>query len=72
MAKQKPYFESHEEIARYLGLSLPDFLEMVKVGKWGCNPKPIDPRMVYFREDVDKWMAQGRPVQNHRLTATGA
>ena len=64
MNTEKEFFGEDElnELAVYIGMSLPEFLEFRKKGKFGVQPRPLNPTPVYFRAHVDRWLAGGRPV----------
>ena len=61
MKQNLPYFESDAEVAEYLGMSIQEFLTARNTGKLGVTPRPKDPEKVYWRCDVDKWRANGKP-----------
>ena len=62
MAKNEMYLESQAEVAEYLGLGIVAFLTMQKTGKFGVSQRPKDPTMVWWKCDIDQWLAAGRPV----------
>lgn len=61
MKKERLFFESDAEVAEYLGLGVSEFLKLRAVGKFAVTPRPRDAEPVYWKEDIDKWIAGGRP-----------
>lgn len=59
----KEYFETEEEVAKFLNMSLEEFLRLRIRGKIGFLPRPKDPQQVYFKSDIEKWIADGKPVE---------
>lgn len=64
MAKNPPYFQSDAAVAEYLGLGVCEFLQLRNAGKFGVMPRPRDAEPVYWKSDIDKWLASGRPPEN--------
>jgi len=48
-------------IAEYLGMPLDEFLRWRQDGRFPVLPKPKDPTQVYYRADLEKWRAAGKP-----------
>jgi len=67
MAKvENQFFESDAEIAEFLGMGISEFLNLRSRGKFGVMPRPRDARRVYWRDDVVRWVNEGRPVMAGR------
>ena len=62
--KEKPFLETHEDVARYVGMSLDEFLRARSSGRFPVLARPKDPTPVYWRADLDKWLADGKPKGN--------
>jgi len=62
--KDRPFFESQAEVAEYLGMSIVQFLTLAKAGKFGVSQRPKDATPVWWKCDIDKWLAGGRPVRS--------
>ncbi len=57
-----PYFQSDAAVAAYLDMTLSEFLDLRNKGQFAPTPKPRDPTLVYYKEDVDWWLSNSRPV----------
>jgi hypothetical protein len=70
---EKEYFRENEldKVAAYIGMSLPTFLEARNKGKIGFRPRPKDATPVYFRCDIDRWVAGGKPPQTNSPDPAG-
>jgi hypothetical protein len=67
--KDLPYFRDDAEVAAYLNMDLQSFLRFRNQGRFGVVARPIDPRLRYFRDDVARFIALGRPVSDQRRTS---
>jgi len=55
------YFETLEEVAAFLGMPLDELLRDRNSGKFPVQARPKDPTPVFFKADLEKWNAAGRP-----------
>lgn len=61
---KKEYFTEDEldKLADYIGMDLSTFLQKRKEGKIGFRARPLNPTPVFHRADIDRWLANNRPV----------
>lgn len=68
---QPQQFFDKEGAAEFLGMSLPEFLLGVSKGEIPVKARPKNPTPVYYRCDLEKWDAAGRPFGGPRNEPRG-
>jgi len=61
MAETEMYFESLDEIAKFLNMPLDELCRMRNAGTFPVAPRAKNCALVYHRADVQKWDTAGRP-----------
>lgn len=56
----KEFFNS-KEAAAFLDMTLDEFLRKISSGACPVKQKAKDPTLGYYREDLERWVADGKP-----------